>query len=147
MRWINLEDLEDTAYFNDNHRRIMGGTLGVFLANAKTELRQISDGTSNTIIVGERNGLAEQVPTGPPAAYWTGSIRARWVNSTLSNVRNDPAFLINGTNKYGTSSLHQGGLQCTRADGSATFISEDIDGLLWESLGTRAGEETVSQSL
>lgn len=148
MRWINLTDLEDTAYFNDNHRRIMGGTLGVFLANAKTEMRQISDGTSNTIMVGERNGLAELEPaSGPPAAYWTGAIRARWVNSTLSNVRNDASFLLNGTNRFGTSSMHQGGGQFTKADGSALFISEDIDGEVYQALGTRAGEETVSASL
>jgi prepilin-type N-terminal cleavage/methylation domain-containing protein len=150
LRWVNIEDLEDTTYFNDNHRRIMGGTLGVFLANATTEVRQISDGTSNTLMVGERNGLAEAEPTNPaaaPAAYWTGSIRARWVNSTLSNIRNEGAFLINGTNKYGTSSLHQGGAQFTRADGSALFISEDVDGELWQALGTRAGEETPTQTL
>jgi prepilin-type N-terminal cleavage/methylation domain-containing protein len=147
MRWINIADLEDTTYFNDNHRRIMGGTLGVFIANDSTEIRQISDGTSNTLMVGERNGLAEQEPSGPPAAYWTGAIRARWVNSTLSNIRNEGAFLINGTNRYGTSSLHQGGAQFTRADGSALFISEDVDGDLWQALGTRAGEETPTQTL
>jgi prepilin-type N-terminal cleavage/methylation domain-containing protein len=154
MRWINFEDLEDTTYFNDAMRRIMGGTIGVLIANDNTEIRQISDGTSNTLMVGERNGMAEQDPAdGPPAAYWTGAIRARWVNSTLSNIRNSGEFLINGTNSNGkpnkwcVSSLHQGGAQFTRADGSALFISEDVDGELWQALGTRAGEETLSQSL
>jgi prepilin-type N-terminal cleavage/methylation domain-containing protein len=147
MRWVNTEDLEDTAHFTDTDRQTKGGTLGVLLANDSTEIRQISDGTSNTLMVGERNGLAEQDPSGPPAAYWTGSIRARWVNSTLSNIRNEGAFLINGTNKYGTSSLHQGGAQFTRADGSALFISEDVDGDLWQAIGTRAGEEAINLTL
>ena len=153
MKFVNPVDLESDPPFNDAMRRIMGRSQGVLLAASATKISQIGDGTSNTIMVGERNGLAEQDPKGPPAAYWTGSIRARWVNSTLSNVRNESQFLINGTNsdgspfKYGISSLHQGGAQFTRADGSATFISEDVDGVLWEALGTRAGEETVSQSL
>jgi prepilin-type N-terminal cleavage/methylation domain-containing protein len=148
MRFVNLQDLEYDPPFNDAMRRIMGGTLGVFLAGPGTEIRQISDGTSNTLMVGERNGLAEQEPaTGPPAAYWTGAIRTRWVNSTLSNIRNEGAFLINGTNKYGTSSLHQGGAQFTRADGSALFISEDVDGDLWQAIGTRAGEEATNLTL
>lgn len=147
MLFVNTADLEDPSY-NDNHRRIMGGTLGVFLANEATEIRRISDGTSNTIMIAERNGLAELEPaTGPPAAYWTGAIRARWVNSTLANLRNTGAFLLNGTNRFGTSSMHQGGGQFTKADGSALFISEDIDGALYEALGTRSGEETLSQQL
>jgi prepilin-type N-terminal cleavage/methylation domain-containing protein len=154
MRWVNLEDLEDTTHYTDADRLLMGRTLGVLLANDNTEIRQISDGTSNTLMVGERNGLAEQEPaTGPPAAYWTGAIRARWVNSTLSNMRNSGEFLINGTNsngnpsKYCVSSLHQGGAQFTRADGSALFISEDVDGELWQALGTRAGEEALNVTL
>jgi prepilin-type N-terminal cleavage/methylation domain-containing protein len=152
-RWVNPTDLEFDPPYDEVERRIMGGTLGVFIAGFATEIRQISDGTSNTLMVGERNGLAEQEANGPPAAYWTGAIRARWVNSTLSNLRNSGEFLINGTNSNGTpskycvSSLHQGGAQFTRADGSALFISEDVDGDLWQALGTRAGEETLSQSL
>jgi prepilin-type N-terminal cleavage/methylation domain-containing protein len=150
MRFVSPEDLEYDPPFIDSMRRIMGGTLGVFLAGPGTEIRQIVDGTSNTLMVGERSGLAEAEPTNsaaPPAAYWTGAIRTRWVNSTLSNIRNEGAFLINGTNKYGTSSLHQGGAQFTHADGSALFISEDVDGELWQALGTRAGEETPTQTL
>jgi prepilin-type N-terminal cleavage/methylation domain-containing protein len=150
MIFINDVDLENDPPFNDNHRRIMGNTLGIFGGNMSSRIRQITDGTSNTFMVGERSGLAEAEPTNPaapPAAYWTGAIRARWVNSTLTNVRNDPAFLINGTSRWGTSSLHTGGgCQFLRADGSVSFVSEDIDGDLFQALGTRAGSEAITGS-
>jgi hypothetical protein len=104
-------------------------------------------------MIGERNGLAAIMnpsdPTygsAPRAAYWTGAIRARWVNSTLTNIRNHAAFLINGTSAYGTSSLHVSGAHFTRADGSTAFVSENIDGAIFEALGTRAAEDSTSGS-
>ena len=148
--YINPTDLENITRFTSDERRVRENTIGIFAGNMSSEIREISDGTSNTLMVGERSGLMAEEPSNPYAsagAYWTGALRARWLNSTLSNVRNHAAFLINGTSKYGISSLHQGGAQCVRADGSALFISEDIDGPLYESLGSRAGQESLSQAL
>jgi prepilin-type N-terminal cleavage/methylation domain-containing protein len=146
----NPIDLEDT-HFSDLDRRTKGDTIGIFAGSMSSEIREISDGTSNTLMVGERNGLVASDPKStrplPMAAYWPGAIRARWVNSTLSNARNVEQFLINGTSRYGISSLHQGGAQFVRGDGSALFISEDIDGPLYEALGTRAGAEAISTAL
>lgn len=149
LLFINPTDLETSPPFNDNHRRIMGGTLGIFGGNLSTEMREIPDGTSNTLMVGERSGLIAAEPdngSASPAAYWTGAIRARWLNSTLSNVRNNAAFLINGTNKYGTSSLHPGGCHFLKADGSVSYLGEDINGALFEAMGTRAGEEVLADA-
>jgi prepilin-type N-terminal cleavage/methylation domain-containing protein len=145
LQFVNPKDLQNNPPYSDAERLVREPTCGIFLGGMATKLREIEDGTSNTLMAGERNGLNALDPSGPPAAYWTGAIRTRWVNSTLSNVRNHPSFLINGTSKYGISSLHAGnGCNFVRADGSASFLSEDIDGDLYQALGTKAGGETVS---
>jgi len=40
-------------------------------------------------------------------------------------------------------SHHPGGVQSLLGDGSARFVSESIDGLVWRALGTVAGGETI----
>jgi hypothetical protein len=119
----------------------------VLIGAYSTKAAEISDGLSNTYMVAERNGMRAIDPAvGAFAGYWTGSNRARWVNSTLTNVRNTGEFLINGTSKFGVSSMHIGGGYFTRADGSSAFVSEDIDGTVYEAMGTRAGEEVITGS-
>jgi prepilin-type N-terminal cleavage/methylation domain-containing protein len=123
------------------------GTHGIFGANSKTKMKDIIDGTSKTLMVAERDGRrADAAAPGPgifEAAYWAGSIRARWLNSTLGNARNSGAFRINGTSRWGIGSLHPGrGTYGTFGDGSVRFVTEAIDGLVGEAMATRAGGET-----
>jgi prepilin-type N-terminal cleavage/methylation domain-containing protein/prepilin-type processing-associated H-X9-DG protein len=117
-------------------------TAGVFGANSKTKIGDILDGTSNTFMVGERDGSrAVLVTSGRYAAYWPGAIRAQWANSHLSNVDDDinGNFLLNSVNfAYGTGSYHPQGANFTFADGRVQFISENIDGPTWSRLGTMA---------
>jgi prepilin-type processing-associated H-X9-DG protein len=42
------------------------------------------------------------------------------------------------------SSLHDGGVNSLLADGSVHFISDSIDAAVWQALGTRNGQESVS---
>jgi prepilin-type N-terminal cleavage/methylation domain-containing protein len=144
-------DVSLNSALSDDQRNTYIRGVGVLLPGESTTIAQVSDGTSNTFMIAERNGLAAIMSTtdpnygsAPRAAYWTGSIRSRWVNSTLTNVRNHAAFLINGTSAYGTSSLHVSGAHFTRADGSTAFVSENIDGDVFQALGTRAGEDNIS---
>jgi len=117
-------------------------TAGVFGANSKTRIGDILDGTSFTLMIGERDGSrAVLITSGRYAAYWPGAIRAQWANSHLSNVDNDinGNFLLNSTNfAYGTGSYHQQGGNFAFADGRVQFISENIDGPTWSHLGTMA---------
>jgi prepilin-type N-terminal cleavage/methylation domain-containing protein/prepilin-type processing-associated H-X9-DG protein len=43
-------------------------------------------------------------------------------------------------------SKHNEGVNAARADGSVTFIGNDIDRLVWQALCTRAGEDTTEQA-
>jgi prepilin-type N-terminal cleavage/methylation domain-containing protein/prepilin-type processing-associated H-X9-DG protein len=119
-------------------------THGIFFANSNTKIKDVLDGTSKTLLIGERDGGIQDGSSNHPGAYWTGAIRARWLNSTLSNARNNSVYLINGAGNtnYGVGSLHPGGAYFTFGDGSVRMIGEDVDGFVWEAMATRAGGET-----
>jgi prepilin-type processing-associated H-X9-DG protein len=45
------------------------------------------------------------------------------------------------------SSNHNGGVNVAMVDGSVQFASDDINILLWRAMGSRNGDETVTDSL
>ena len=119
--------------------RLLGNfpeTWGVGWQDMKTTFQMMSDGSSNTIIIGERkndriSGVDE--PRSDRVAYgalWTGR------QGSLDHVTagNGPAGptdvgdLVNGEN-FATNvatSLHVGGAVLGRGDGSTAFISDNI---------------------
>ncbi|MEM1061771.1 MAG: DUF1559 domain-containing protein [Planctomycetota bacterium] len=161
----NREPLATTNYVGVHHT---GGTIpqasfacsagggdtgpadmeGVFGTNSTTRIRDITDGTSNTLLFGERSGFKVIDNTiDPPRRHRAANLylsqhsntetRARAalgsgvINPVLTGtgplvdpmgnpefVRDDMAF----------SSLHPGGAQFALADGSVRFISENIEG-------------------
>jgi prepilin-type N-terminal cleavage/methylation domain-containing protein len=141
MKFVNPVDLPS---FPPAEQTQYAATFGIFGGNQKSKMKDITDGSSKTLMVGERDGrVADDIPTGRQAGYWTGAIRSRWLNSTLANARDDGNFRLNGTSKWGTGSLHRaGGMYGGFGDGSVRFLSEDMDGFVWEAMATRAGGET-----
>ena len=114
------------------------GPTGVFWKHSKCKIRDIIDGTSNTIMVGERRYLPEEGAFNPSrsAAVWAGCISCR---DTSADSHRDWAYDIGGTgwrsiNSGGSwdfpqafSSPHEGGCHFLLCDGSVRFISENID--------------------
>jgi prepilin-type processing-associated H-X9-DG protein len=43
------------------------------------------------------------------------------------------------------NSRHVGGVQILLCDGSARFVSENIDLGIWRAIGTRAGDEVIGE--
>lgn len=97
---------------------------GVFGYDRVTRLRDIRDGTANTIAVGE------STDPGPYAAGGKSSIRSL-----------DKQPYINGGNGFGSRS--PGGAHFGLADGSVRFISENIDPGVMEALSTINGGEVI----
>lgn len=128
-------------------------------------IHSVSDGMSNTLLLGEVSTNASSNSGGWWASNGTAhstawKINAPWikgcmrtgknfnVENTLGNI-NDcrpsgaPCAVIAQTR--GFSSHHIGGVHGCLADGSVKFISENIDAVTFNALGSRGGSEVVGE--
>ena len=103
--------------------RVFVGEGALFEKGKDTRIAQITDGTSNTIMICESN---EAVPWTKPDAELPFDPEAK------------PSF-------FGAGSVHPGGFNALFADGSARFIKITIDLNVFKALITRAGGEVVNR--
>jgi prepilin-type processing-associated H-X9-DG protein len=99
---------------------------GIFAYNRETKLRDILDGTSNTLIVTEATGKS----AGPWAQGGPSTIRAFTTNP-----------YVNGPD--GIGGPYPGGINAAMADGSVRFLSEKTDPKVLEALATMRGGEVI----
>jgi len=117
-----------------------------------TALRDIIDGTANTLMVGELDyGLKNyNFTSGPCAGQHRGGVVAWGIGypgyalGTTVGVYNSDR-LVTGFNEFQTfRSDHVGGAHFAMCDGSVQFMAETIDVSLLDALTTRAGGEVVN---
>lgn len=129
---------------------------GVFYRNSGTRISEIRDGTSTTVLAGERAwGFSNGTWSGAPN---NGLCRAGTFNPWMYATANSPVFVLVHNNFINIltdsdgglddfSSFHAGGAQFVMADGSVRFIiSITADGPLRRAfwgMGTRSGREVV----
>lgn len=149
---------------------VMAATgLGVFYRNSKVRLAEIRDGTSNTLMIGERawgnangiwagainNGLLVRGIYNPNPPGGAASLPAPTLvlaHAHLNNARNHPD---GGLDDF--SSNHPSGSNFVYADGSVHYIrsipSDPLgggyspDSITFQAMGTRASNETIVDSL
>jgi len=113
---------------------------GTFYQNSNTRFRDVTDGLSQTLFVGERKTDA----TADWYSTWVGAVPegaetfARVLGAT-DHVPNDPASHFDDF-----SSHHTGGAQFLFGDGRVRFISENIDKTVYQSLSSIRGGELTS---
>ena len=115
-----------------------GPPLGVGWADSKVGLRDITDGTSNTIFVGERAFRLKNLNIGAGNALGfspatsVGAYAGQQCRSCLA-VIGIPYWGINQTvtnpshQSRGYSSAHVGGAHFLMGDGGVRFVSENVD--------------------
>ena len=133
---------------------------GVFYANSKTKIKDISDGTSKSLMIAERDGSYVSGYTktcgtrGRLAGIWVGPTESRYLDQYLLNIgdENDVAgaYLVNATipadnsgdcgsfgkkTAYSAGSVHSNGANVALCDGTVHFIGDSIDSATWKSMG------------
>lgn len=124
---------------------------GIFFRNSFIGIRNITDGTSTTMQVGERSqrwceatwvgavtGAQLFPPTGSPAVPFIENASGMILGHTFEGPPNSPGLECNDF-----SSLHAGGAHFLFADGHVQFISTSMDKLVFRALSTRAGGEPI----
>ena len=114
---------------------------GVFSRCAwSARIADITDGTSNTIALGECIGAWCGWQTGWGfQSFATTAYNINYSNAALRNVANPG----NADACIGFRSQHVGGAHFLLTDGSVRFVSENISGTIYCALASRAGNEVV----
>jgi prepilin-type processing-associated H-X9-DG protein len=119
-----------------------------------TKLADITDGTSNTLFIGERHMLNRPI-RGP---FWADSFNLYVGGGAYPYVVPSVSFYLSvdyekcaaNTNenfcKYGWGSFHAGNINFVFGDGSVRSISQNVDAPIFMALATIAGGEVTPAS-
>ncbi len=130
---------------------------GLFNQGTRFAFRDITDGTSNTIAVGEKRTVQSSSLVSPQ--YRWGWHSARNMNYPMNrDIVSDASFNFlnaDGSNRAGTTAAwddywanfgaeHAGGVQFLMADGSVHFLTDSIEFSLYQNLGDKADKNVIN---
>lgn len=123
------------AVHHDVEAPIDVGNNGVFFLNSHVRLKEVSDGMSNTIFLGEK---------------WVDNVDFGWLSGTRSTLRNAGTSFLDGRYRAGPpvwggtlaevggfASAHLEGVQFAFGDGSVRFLHDSVDLKLLQQLAHR----------
>src|SRR5262245_194034 len=146
---------------NNNTGDPLGQHAGIFYRNSATKIAAITDGTSNTIAVGERshnlsyvtwvarsiNGWLGITPPDQggsdkfnpsPEECWTQIMGPCGLEDGLRTINNPEAHVEDYW------SMHPGGANMLFGDGSVHFLKSSISPIPWRAMATRNFGEVIS---
>jgi prepilin-type N-terminal cleavage/methylation domain-containing protein/prepilin-type processing-associated H-X9-DG protein len=105
-----------------------------------TRMASLTDGTSNTLLVGETDFKPQGVPSTSYGGVWAyGYIGYTWGTTFHPLNKHNNTGPVYGAFR----SEHTGGVNFALADGSVRFLRDTIEYAAYQTLGTRAGNEVV----
>jgi prepilin-type N-terminal cleavage/methylation domain-containing protein len=121
---------------------------GLFFVNSRMGLKNITDGTSNTLMVSERHvALGQSTWVG---VHWAESMPGILFDPNNMQITSVDQLVIGschaapGKDSRGYGSLHHGrGVNAARSDGSVSYIMQTVDLTAWRSLATCSGGEVI----
>ena len=154
-----VNDLYGPSHYAGNAGTIPGANDGFLYPLSNVRMRDLSDGTSNTITSGEIafefGGWARgAINAGGGGGGGTGQGFARgvlrWWTSAPACAKagfNPPITTCSGSveRQFQFSSPHVGGCHFSLGDGSGRLLSENMDINVYKALITRSGGETVGE--
>lgn len=159
-RWTSFEDFEKPETITSGGKTTSEIIEGPFYRNSRIKVRDISDGLSQTIFVGEHSSLLSNktwvgvVPyavTCPKFPYASACNSGGALVGAHSgpDVHDRPQVIVHAPNHPvghtdGMHSEHPNGANTLFGDGSVRFMTEAMDPFAWVGMSTRAGREPIS---
>ena len=103
-----------------------GGDNGLFRRDICLGFRDVTDGTSNTVAVGERSSDVGTDTARSAALIYAVGDTNQSPDAGVRCVLGSGGAVINSNSNQAFSSLHTGGAQFLLVDGSVRFVSENI---------------------
>ncbi|MEM7315262.1 MAG: DUF1559 domain-containing protein, partial [Planctomycetota bacterium] len=128
---------------------------GVFYRNSETKIEHIRDGSSKTIMIGERSKgwiNSSRGAAGEFDSTWVGIVSGsphtgwRVLGWTGEPPNNEPGGQTHFHGYAQFNSAHAGVTMFGFADGSVQSIGDDIDPYVFKAMGTKRGGEIISGS-
>jgi len=124
---------------------------GILVWGRPRNMRDITDGTSNTLLLAESSSNAPEMRTCCFRVWLRGTTDSHGApcitaSRSIRYAPNSKTPAITGAqfNYMMFSSGHTGGIHVALADGAVSFLSDNIDMTLYRSLSSRAGGEVAS---
>lgn len=117
---------------------------GVLFQQSKINAKNITDGLSNTLMVGEVVGHGAGTYYGFYWHTWNLMHTPNGINTPLQIIRQTGFYNMYGATTGGFASYHPGGCHFVMADGSVHFFNETISQVTLSALTTRADDDLAT---
>jgi prepilin-type N-terminal cleavage/methylation domain-containing protein len=139
----NMAGIADSADWTCNGSEPRNDGDGMLFNNSRVRFKDVLDGTSHTLIVGEAIGLDPESHQGFPWVTWNTLHTANGINTALYQKPSNFWSVA----EMSFSSHHPGGCHFVLVDGSVRFINESVSPTILKALTTRSGHEIVGEGL